>query len=199
MNNKVMIVSENKYLKDGLSFEIEKLGLKVALSLSDLDGDDIVVVDLATIDSFEHKANKLVYILANDDDVAKYQNECFLVRPFSVSEFDDVILALASDSVMPEKVFIQNKNLSIALYDDYIVLNGVKIELTKNEMLIFAELWLHKGKAVSRERLDEVIGANRDGNIVTVYINHLREKFSAVSEKRIIKTIRGGGYTISEI
>ena len=110
-----------------------------------------------------------------------------------------MLLLLASDSVMPEVHNSQMNNQSIAVYDGYIVMNGARIELTKNEMLIFSELWKNKGKAVSREQLDNVIGANRDGNIVTVYINHLREKLSQISEKRIIKTIRGGGYIISEI
>ena len=99
---------------------------------------------------------------------------------------------------MPRKVVIKSEKLAVSIFDEYVVVNGIRIELTKNEMLIFSELWKSKGKAVSREQLENVIEANRDGNIVTVYINHLREKFSSVSEKRIIKTIRGGGYSISE-
>ena len=199
MNNKVMILSENKFLKDGLRFEIEKLGFKAAVYASELDERGILIVDTDTVSSFERATSKIIYIISDKADESEYRGECSLKRPFSTLELDNMLLLLASDSVMPEVHNSQMNNQSIAVYDGYIVMNGARIELTKNEMLIFSELWKNKGKAVSREQLDNVIGANRDGNIVTVYINHLREKLSQISEKRIIKTIRGGGYIISEI
>lgn len=198
MNGKIMVLSENSFLKEGLWYEIEKLGFKTASSLSELSSDDILVVDIETASGYDYSANKIVYILPNGADITEYQDKFHLIRPFSMLEFNNLIFSLSSNSEVFHKSSDQTHGLSVTLSDSYIVMNGEKIELTKNEMLIFAELWRHKGRAVSREQLDGVIGATGDGNIVTVYINHLREKFSAVSEKRIIKTIRGGGYIISE-
>ena len=40
--------------------------------------------------------------------------------------------------------------------------------------------------------------ANSNGNMVTVYINRLREKLSAITEKKIIVTVRDKGYMIPE-
>lgn len=198
MNNKVMIFTENIFLKNGLAYEIEKLGFKSASSMSDLTPSDILVIDVSSVEKTDVSFEKTLYILSGEKEKNEYTNKYFLVRPFSMLEFDSILLSLASDAVLPEPSLVKSGSLSVTVFDEYIVINGIKIELTKNEMLIFSELWNNKGKAVSREQLEKVIGANRDGNIVTVYINHLREKLSSVSEKRIIKTIRGGGYIISE-
>ena len=199
MNNKVLILSENKYLKEGLLAEAEKLGFKIAFSVSQLDAEDVLIVDYDTVKGFGRPTNKIIYITSETDAVNEFNDACCLKRPISIAELNNMLLALASDFSMTEKPSSNERGLSIELDEGCVVVNGTTIELTKNEMLIFSELWKSKGNAVSREQLDTVIGANRDGNIVTVYINHLREKLSAATEKRIIKTIRGGGYTISEI
>lgn len=198
MNNKVLILTENIFLKNGLTYEIEKLGFKSASSLRDLTSSDILIVDTSVDVIRDHDISKVLYIVDNDSGKKEYSEKFYLTRPFSMIEFDNILLSLTSDSVIPEQSVIKSEKLSVTIFNEYVVINGTRIELTKNEMLIFSELWKNKGKAVSREQLENVIEANRDGNIVTVYINHLREKFSSVSEKRIIKTIRGGGYSISE-
>jgi hypothetical protein len=198
MNNKVLILTENVFLKKGITYEIEKLGFKPASSLQELTASDVLIVDTSASVIRDYDIAKVLYIVDSDSKKKEYSGKYFLTRPFSMIEFDNILLSLTSDSVMPEPAVIKSEKLAVSIFDEYVVVNGIRIELTKNEMLIFSELWKSKGKAVSREQLENVIEANRDGNIVTVYINHLREKFSSVSEKRIIKTIRGGGYSISE-
>jgi hypothetical protein len=198
MNNKVLILTENVFLKKGITYEIEKLGFKPASSLQELTASDVLIVDTSANVIRDYDIAKVLYIVDSDSKKKEYSGKYFLTRPFSMIEFDNILLSLTSDSVMPEPAVIKSEKLAVSIFDEYVVVNGIRIELTKNEMLIFSELWKSKGKAVSREQLENVIEANRDGNIVTVYINHLREKFSSVSEKRIIKTIRGGGYSISE-
>jgi hypothetical protein len=198
MNNKVLILTENVFLKKGITYEIEKLGFKSASSLQELTASDVLIVDTSANVIRDYDIAKVLYIVDSDSKKKEYSGKYFLTRPFSMIEFDNILLSLTSDSVMPEPAVIKSEKLAVSIFDEYVVVNGIRIELTKNEMLIFSELWKSKGKAVSREQLENVIEANRDGNIVTVYINHLREKFSSVSEKRIIKTIRGGGYSISE-
>jgi hypothetical protein len=198
MNNKVLILTENVFLKKGITYEIEKLGFKSASSLQELTASDVLIVDTSANVIRDYDIAKVLYIVDSDSKKKEYSGKYFLTRPFSMIEFDNILLSLTSDSVMPEPAVIKSEKLAVSIFDEYVVVNGIRIELTKNEMLIFSVLWKSKGKAVSREQLENVIEANRDGNIVTVYINHLREKFSSVSEKRIIKTIRGGGYSISE-
>ena len=88
---------------------------------------------------------------------------------------------------------------SISIFDTFLIVCGKRIDLTKNEMLIFNALFDNKGNAVGREHLEKITRANSNGNMVTVYINRLREKFSAVTEKKIIVTVRDRGYMIPEI
>jgi DNA-binding response OmpR family regulator len=58
-------------------------------------------------------------------------------------------------------------------------------------------LWQERGKAVSRKLLEEITGANGDGNMVAVYISRLRSKLEEATDKKIILTVRDIGYRIS--
>ena len=198
MENKVLILSGNSVMKGALAYEIEKLGFSFTENASEISQIDAIVVDTASVKRTEFPSGRAIYILPDDSDMEKYADRLFLVRPFSMADFDKMLISLTADSVHVSNQAPSNDGISVLIFEGYITVNGNKIELTKNELMIFNELWSNKGKAVSRERLDELIGANRDGNMVTVYINHLREKLLTISEKRIIKTIRGGGYIISE-
>mgnify|MGYP003322057511 CR=1 FL=1 len=72
MNNKVLILSENKYLKDGLLAEAEKLGFKIALSMSQLDAEDVLIVDYDTVKGFGRPTNKIIYITSETDVVNEF-------------------------------------------------------------------------------------------------------------------------------
>ena len=81
----------------------------------------------------------------------------------------------------------------------YIVQNGVRTELTKNESRILAALLEKRGKIVSREELmlklwdsDEFV----DDNTLTVNVNRLRKTLSEAGIADCVKTHKGQGYSI---
>jgi two-component system OmpR family response regulator len=75
----------------------------------------------------------------------------------------------------------------------------VEIELTKRERDVLAQLMAHSGEAVPKALLiDNVWGEDfaGDGNIVEVYVRHLRRKIDVPFGRDTIETVRGVGYRV---
>lgn len=76
-----------------------------------------------------------------------------------------------------------------------------EVELTRREFDLLAYLLAHKGKVVTRDALlDNVWGFDFVGetNAVDVYIRFLRSKIDERFQIKLIRTVRGVGYTIQE-
>lgn len=73
------------------------------------------------------------------------------------------------------------------------------VELTKNEMKIMYQLFLHPGEYVSRVDLIEYLWENQifiDDNTLSVHMTRIREKLKSIHVKDFIETKRGIGYRI---
>jgi DNA-binding response OmpR family regulator len=73
------------------------------------------------------------------------------------------------------------------------------IVLTNKEFALLEHLMLNRGQCVSRvELLDSVwkMEPAQTTNIVDVYVNYLRRKLSDPAPGRLIRTVRGRGYTV---
>ena len=78
---------------------------------------------------------------------------------------------------------------------------GKRVELTAKEYGVLEYLMANAGRVLSRTMiLEHVWDQSFDGatNIVDVYVRHLRSKVDDVHEHKLIRTIRGLGYVISE-
>jgi hypothetical protein len=76
-----------------------------------------------------------------------------------------------------------------------LVLDGVRVDLTKLEFDVLRYLIQNEGKAISRDKLlDDVWGQTYHGgsNVVDVVVRSLRQKIGTRSE--MIETVRGVGY-----
>ncbi|MCH7813317.1 MAG: winged helix-turn-helix transcriptional regulator, partial [Planctomycetes bacterium] len=74
-------------------------------------------------------------------------------------------------------------------------------ELSAREMDLLAYLLCHPEEVLTKERiLKDVWGddAEPDGNVLHVYANYLRNKIERGLYPRIIHTVRGVGYILSE-
>jgi DNA-binding response OmpR family regulator len=69
------------------------------------------------------------------------------------------------------------------------------LTLRPKEADIMSSLLANRGKAVSREALCERIGESST-NKTDVHVCYLRRKIATVTERAIIKTVRGKGYKI---
>ena len=78
---------------------------------------------------------------------------------------------------------------------------GKRVELTSKEYGVLEYLMANAGRVLSRTMiLEHVWDQSFDGatNIVDVYVRHLRAKVDDGHEHKLIRTIRGLGYLISE-
>ena len=75
-----------------------------------------------------------------------------------------------------------------------------RIDLTAREFALLEYLMNNAGKAVSRATImREVWNINFDSttNIVDVYMKYLRDKIDTEGEVKLIRTVRGVGYVLS--
>lgn len=75
------------------------------------------------------------------------------------------------------------------------------VELTSREYQLLLLLLRHGGRVVSRERILQEIWSDQRGgssNVIDVYVRYLRQKLEAGGERRLLHTVRGQGYCLSE-
>ena len=76
---------------------------------------------------------------------------------------------------------------------------GEVVELTPREYGILEFLAARQGEVVSREEISSRIydfGADRNSNIVDVYVGYIRKKLESGGRSRLIHTRRGFGYVL---
>ena len=78
---------------------------------------------------------------------------------------------------------------------------GKRIELTPKEYALLEYLMSNAGRVLSRTMIIEhVWDESFEGltNIVDVFIRHLRTKVDGPFEQKLLQTVRGAGYMISD-
>lgn len=91
------------------------------------------------------------------------------------------------------------KGANLHLESSSIEYNGKYAELTKNEVKILYYLFKHAGKICSRSDMVEYLWDNQlyvDDNALSVNINRIRDKLSAIGLEDFIKTKHRQGYTL---
>jgi DNA-binding response OmpR family regulator len=123
-----------------------------------------------------------------------------LIKPFSFLELLARVRGLLRrNSVMPvssSKV----GDLTINREEHWVLRGERRIDLTLREFALLEYLMKNVGKAVSRATLmEEVWNTPFDSttNIVDVYMKYLRDKIDIAGEAKLIRTVRGVGYVLS--
>ena len=78
---------------------------------------------------------------------------------------------------------------------------GRGIDLSAKEFALLECLLSNKGRVVSREQIeDHIWNFDYEGgtNVVDVYISYLRKKIDAGRDLKLIRTVRGVGYRLSD-
>ena len=123
----------------------------------------------------------------------------YLVKPFSLEELLARIRVLLRDAAEAQEEILQEGSLVLNRTAQTVTREGVPVELSAREYRLLEYLMLNRGAILSRERIEanawedtEKIGSN----IVEVYISYLRAKIDDGYEEKLIRTVRGLGYTI---
>lgn len=76
-----------------------------------------------------------------------------------------------------------------------------QVALTAREYQLLLLLLERKGTVVSREQILSHVWNDQQGaasNVIEVYVRYLRQKLEQAGERRLIHTVRGQGYCLSE-
>ena len=121
-----------------------------------------------------------------------------LLKPFAFSELSARVRALLRRGRTPDTV-LRVEDLVLSRVEHSVQRAGRTIDLTPKEFALLEYLMRHAGQRVTRAAIIEnVWHASRDSltNVVDVYVNYLRKKVDASSQRKLIQTARGVGYLV---
>jgi len=137
--------------------------------------------------------NKIEGLDAGADD--------YLVKPFSFRELLARLRALTRRTEVPEPAPLVYGELTYDPESREVRRRGNVIRLTAREGALFELLLRRRGKVVSRAEIQARIWEDSfdlSTNIIDVYINALRRKLDSGERDRLIQTVRGVGYRMTE-
>jgi DNA-binding response OmpR family regulator len=125
----------------------------------------------------------------------------YLVKPFSIEELLARIRAHLRRTQETDTDLLQFEDLSLNRRTREVHRGQRSIELTAKEFDLLQYLMSHPRQVFTREQILENIWGYDflgDSNIIEVYVRYLRLKLEQESEKRLIHTARGVGYSLRE-
>jgi len=125
----------------------------------------------------------------------------YLTKPFSFEELLARIRALLRRTQDYKTKALRVGDLELDPIKRQATRAGKQIPLSGKEYALLEYLMRNKGRVVTESMIVEhVWDMNYEGtsNIVNVYINYLRKKIDSEFEVKLVRTIRGHGYTIDE-
>jgi DNA-binding response OmpR family regulator len=125
----------------------------------------------------------------------------YLTKPFSFAELVVRVKALLRRGPISRSSTVRVADLELDRLYQQVKRAGRRIELTSKEYALLEYLMTNPGRVFSRNMIIEhVWDQSFDGltNIVDVYVRHLRSKIDDGYDRKLILTVRGVGYLISD-
>ncbi|HVZ61446.1 MAG TPA: response regulator transcription factor [Terriglobales bacterium] len=124
-----------------------------------------------------------------------------LPKPFSILELRARIRALLRRRNPRESRVMQIADLTMDRDRYWVERAGRKISLTVKEFSVFEYLMLNAGRPVTRPMIMENVWKmphDPNSNLVDVYVKYVRDKIDTPGSVKLLKTVRGVGYVLSE-
>jgi two-component system response regulator PhoP len=124
----------------------------------------------------------------------------YLTKPFHPEELKARVGALLRRSAGHAQPLIELGPLKIDLVSQRVYKADQEIELTTFEYKVFEYLLMHPDEVVTKTLLSEHIyeeDADRDSNVIEVFIGRLRRKIDTDGDFNPIETLRGRGYRLN--
>ena len=165
-----------------------KDGMEVCKALRQSNNQTPIIM-LTAKDSIEDKIKGLD-IGAND----------YLAKPFSFAELlARIRVQLRTNQTSQTKISIAD--LELDLLNKTAIRSNENIILTAKEFTLLEYLIKNKDRVLSETTISSALSSFEDSNmsnIVNVYIYRLRNKIDKNFDKKLIKTVRGIGFKISD-
>lgn len=219
MNENILVVEDDLFLRDGLSEMLHKEGYSVKSADNCLTAKEelkkeqfnLIILDVMLPDGSgfdlcsyirESDANTpILFLTACDDEIQIVRGldlgaDDYVTKPFKLLELLSRVRALlrrngSKSSIMSKDILIDTEHMTVKK-------NGEVVFLTPTEYQILCVLIRNSGIIVTRSTLLQNIWDDNnnfiDDNTLSVHISRLREKIGS----KHIATIRGIGYRWEE-
>jgi two-component system copper resistance phosphate regulon response regulator CusR len=150
-------------------------------------------VPVLILSARDRTAEKVEHFEAGADD--------YLTKPFAFAELLVRVKALLRRGAAVRDEVLQVADLELDRRVQQVRRAGKKIDLTSKEYALLEYLAVNAGRVLSRTMIVEhVWDQSFEGltNIVDVYVRHLRGKVDDGHAQKLIRTVRGVGYSISD-
>ena len=123
----------------------------------------------------------------------------YLIKPFA---FDELLARIRVVLRKPQKIktnVLKVRDLEMNVDSHEVKRGNRKIELSSKEFNLLRYMMMNEGIVLSRSTLEEHVwdfDYEGSSNLIDVYIRYLRKKIDENEEVKLIRTIRGMGYTI---
>jgi len=147
----------------------------------------------------------VLILTAMDATASKVENfeagaDDYLTKPFAFAEFQVRVKALLRRGPVAVSSIIRVDDLEIDRMSQQVRRGGKRIDLTPKEYALLEYLATQPGRVFSRTMIIEHVwdqGFEGLTNIVDVYVRHLRGKVDDPFPAKLIRTIRGVGYSLA--
>lgn len=218
MSEKIFLLEDDKYLRDGLCELLESRGYSVtsaekiekAEEIIRSDSFSLIILDVKLPDGNGYDfcaslrlsgvTTPILFLTACDEEIEIVRGldvgaDDYVTKPFKLLELLSRVRALIRRNV---KSTFSSKDITIDTNNMTVKKNGEMIFVTKTEFQILSCLIRNNGVIVTRASLLQNIwddnGNFIDDNTLSVHISRLREKIGA----NCITTVRGVGYRWEE-
>lgn len=154
------------------------------------DGDGVPILMLTARDAV---ADRVTGLDSGADD--------YLVKPFAPVELLARVRALGrrTPGRGSDDDILRVGDLELDLRTHAASRGGLRIELTAKEFTLLEALMRHPGQVMTRSQLlDRVWNYDvlTDSNVVDIYIHYIRNKIDKGFDEKLIRTVRGVGYSL---
>ena len=221
---KILVVEDEHLIANALKKGLEQEHYTVDVAFDGVEGldlassgdYDIILLDLMLpkIDGLEicrqlrnSQNNVPILILTAKsqlEDKIKGLNcgaDDYLTKPFAFEELLARIRALTRrpQNTATETLTVGDLSLNLSTYE--VIRQNKRISLSSKEYSLLECLMRHSNKILNKDQLIQHVWSYESNilpNTVEVYIRNLRQKIDKNYKIKLIKTIRGFGYKISE-
>jgi len=221
---RVLVVEDARRLADGIGEGLRDEGMAVDVSYDGIDAlskvavnrYDVVVLDrdlpgvhgdAVCREIIELDEGPMVLMLTAADEpldrVAglRVGADDYLTKPFAYAELMVRIKALLRRPPTGHSYIVRVADLELDRLTQKVRRAGKRIDLTGKEYALLEYFAANAGRVLTRTMIMEhVWDESFEGltNIVDVYVRHLRAKVDDAHEQKLIRTVRGAGYCLTE-
>ncbi len=220
---RILLVEDDVRLQDSLAENLRQAGFAVDVSGDGIEGlyyGEEFPIDLAIIDlglpglsglDLIRKLRKserrfpILILTARSEWQDKVKGleagaDDYMTKPFHPEELKARVAALIRRSAGHARPQVSFGPVCIDLSSQRVMLNEEEIDLTTYEYKVLEYLVLHPEEVVTKTALSEHIyeeDADRDSNVIEVFIGRLRRKIDPGGVLQPIETLRGRGYRLN--